>query len=47
MFLHRLTVSQAAAAFKKGGTAVAVRGHTDTVGAAEFNLQFSLRRAAA
>ena len=32
------TVSQAAAAFKQGG-AVAVRGHTDTVGNAEANLQ--------
>src|SRR6476469_6650220 len=41
------TVSQAAAAFKQGGTAVGVRGHTDTVGNAEFNLQLSLRRAAA
>lgn len=40
------TVSQAAAAFKQGGTAVAVRGHTDTVGNAEANLQLSLRRAA-
>src|SRR5882757_6904593 len=41
------TVSQAAAAFKQGGTAVAVRGHTDTVGNPEFNLQLSLQRAAA
>jgi OmpA family len=41
------TVSQAAANFKQGGTAVAVRGHTDTVGNAEANLQLSLRRAAA
>src|SRR4029077_5039773 len=41
------TVSQAAAAYKQGGTAVGVRGHTDTVGNAEFNLQLSLRRAAA
>ncbi len=40
------TVAQAAAAFKQGGTAVAVRGHTDTVGNAEYNLQLSLRRAA-
>jgi hypothetical protein len=40
------TVSQAAAAFKQGATAVAVRGHTDTVGNAEANLQLSLRRAA-
>ena len=41
------TVSQAAANFRQGGTAVAVRGHTDTVGNAEANLQLSLRRAAA
>jgi OmpA family len=41
------TVSQAAAAFKQGATAVGVRGHTDTVGNPEFNLQLSLRRAAA
>ena len=41
------TVSQAAAAFKQGGTAVGVRGHTDTVGNPAFNLQLSLRRAAA
>jgi hypothetical protein len=40
------TVSQAAAAFKQGATAVAVRGHTDTVGNPAFNLQLSLRRAA-
>ena len=40
------TVSQAAAAFKQGATAVAVRGHTDTVGNREFNLQLSLQRAA-
>lgn len=40
------TVSQAAAAFRQGGTAVAVRGHTDRVGNAEANLQLSLRRAA-
>jgi hypothetical protein len=41
------TVSQAAAAFKQGGTAVGVRGHADTVGNAEFNLQLSRQRAAA
>jgi hypothetical protein len=41
------TVAQAAAAFKQGGTAVAVRGHTDTVGNAEANLRLSLQRAAA
>lgn len=40
------TVSQAAAAFKQGASAVAVRGHTDTVGNPESNLQLSLRRAA-
>ena len=40
------TVSQAAAAFRQGGTAVAVRGHTDTVGNPEANLQLSLRRSA-
>ena len=41
------TVSQAAAAFKQGGTAVGVRGHADTVGNAEFNLLLSRQRAAA
>src|SRR5436190_2650797 len=40
------TVSQAAAAFKQGGTAIGVRGHADTVGNAEFNLQLSRQRAA-
>ena len=39
------TVSQAAAAFKQGGTAVGVRGHADTVGNSEANLQLSWRRA--
>ena len=39
------TVSQAAAAFKQGGTAVGVRGHTDTVGNPELNLQLSRQRA--
>ena len=38
------TVSQAAATFKQGGTAVAVRGHTDTVGNPEFNLRLSVQR---
>src|SRR4029077_12620844 len=38
------TVSQAAATFQQGGTAVAVRGHTDTVGNAEFNLRLSVQR---
>jgi OmpA family len=41
------TVSQAAAAFRQGGTAVAVRGHTDTVGNPEFNLRLSVQRSAA
>ena len=40
------TVSQAAAAYKQGGTAVGVRGHADTVGDTEFNLQLSRQRAA-
>jgi len=40
------TVAQAAATFRQGGTAVAVRGHTDTVGNPEANLQLSLRRSA-
>ena len=41
------TVSQAAAAFRQGGTAIGVRGHTDTVGNATYNLQLSLQRARA
>ena len=41
------TVSQAAAAFRQGGTAVAVRGHADTVGDPAFNLQLSRQRATA
>ncbi len=41
------TVSQAAAAFRQGGTAVGVRGHTDTVGNAAYNVQLSLQRAVA
>jgi hypothetical protein len=41
------TVSQAAAAFKQNGRAVAVRGHTDTVGNPDFNLQLSRQRATA
>ena len=36
------TVTQAAATFRQGGTAVAVRGHTDTVGNPEFNLRLSV-----
>ena len=39
------TVAQATAAFKQGGTAVGVRGHTDTVGNPELNLQLSRQRA--
>ena len=38
------TVAQAAATFRQGGTAVAVRGHTDTVGNPEFNLRLSVQR---
>jgi hypothetical protein len=41
------TVSQSAAAFKQGGAAMGVRGHADTVGNPEFNLQLSRQRAAA
>jgi len=41
------TVSQAAAAFRQGGTAVGVRGHADTVGNATYNMQLSLQRAMA
>ena len=40
------TVAQAAASYKQDGRAVAVRGHADTVGNSEFNLQLSQRRAA-
>jgi hypothetical protein len=41
------TVAQAAATFKQGGTAVGVRGHADTVGNSQYNLQLSQNRAAA
>ena len=41
------TVSQAAAAFKQGGTAVLVKGHADRVGDQGANLRLSLRRTAA
>jgi len=41
------TVGQVAAAFKAGGRSVAVTGHTDTTGAADYNLQLSQQRAAA
>ena len=40
------TVAQAAASYKQDGRAVAVRGHADTVGNSQFNLQASQRRAA-
>ena len=40
------TVAQAAASYKQDGRAVAVRGHADTVGNSEFNLQLSQLRAA-
>lgn len=39
------TVAQAAATFRQGGTAVAVRGHTDTVGNPAYNMQLSRQRA--
>jgi hypothetical protein len=39
------TVAEAAANFRQGGTAVAVRGHTDTVGNVAYNLDLSVRRA--
>ena len=42
------TIAKAASAFKTSGArAVAVAGHTDTTGAAQFNLQLSQQRAAA
>jgi hypothetical protein len=41
------TVAQAANAFKAGGRSVAVSGHTDTTGPADYNLQLSRQRAAA
>ena len=41
------TVAQAAAAFKQGGTAVAVKGHADRVGDQGMNLRLSLQRSAA
>ena len=42
------TIAKAASAFKtSNGRAVAVAGHTDTTGTAQFNLQLSQQRAAA
>jgi OmpA family len=41
------TVAQAAATFRQGGTAVAVKGHADRVGDAGANLRLSLQRSAA
>jgi hypothetical protein len=42
------TIAQAASAFKASGArAVAVSGHTDTTGTAQYNLQLSQQRAAA
>ena len=41
------TISQAAATFKQGGTAVAVKGHADRVGDQGANLRLSLQRTAA
>ena len=44
----RATIAQAASTFKAtGGRAVAVSGHTDTTGTAQYNLQLSQQRAAA
>jgi len=39
-------IAQAAATFKQGGTAVAVKGHADRVGDQGANLRLSLRRTA-
>ena len=41
------TITQAAATFRQGGTAVAVKGHADRVGDQGANLRLSLRRTAA
>ena len=44
----RATIAQAASTFKATGAhAVAVSGHTDTTGTAQYNLQLSQQRAAA
>jgi hypothetical protein len=39
-------IAESAATFKKGGVAVLVKGHADTVGDAGANLRLSLRRSA-
>jgi OmpA family len=41
------TITQAAATFRQGGTAVAVKGHADRVGNQGVNLRLSLARTAA
>lgn len=41
------TVQQAAAAAKSNGARVGVTGYTDTVGAPDFNMQLSMKRAVA
>ena len=41
------TIAQAAATFRQGGIAVAVKGHADRVGDQGANLRLSLRRSAA
>jgi len=41
------TIDKAAATFKQGGTAVAVKGHADRVGDQGMNLRLSLQRTAA
>jgi hypothetical protein len=41
------TIGQAAATFKQGGVAVAVKGHADRVGDQGMNLRLSLQRTAA
>jgi hypothetical protein len=44
----RATIAQAASTFKStGGHSVAVSGHTDTTGPAQYNMQLSQQRAAA
>ena len=41
------TITRAAATFKQGGTAVAVKGHADRVGDQGMNLRLSMQRTAA